>query len=100
MLTTEGQVLSCGWQELGQLGVAKANCQLINTVELKESVTKISCGAVFSVALTEQGNIFAWGSNNNGQIGSSFISQSPRSTSQFSLKSKEIPQQFNIPVAV
>jgi alpha-tubulin suppressor-like RCC1 family protein len=45
-------------------------------VDIKNEMTgvslktkQISCGAVFSVALTQTDEIYAWGSNNNGQMG-------------------------------
>ena len=34
-----------------------------------EKIKKISCGAVFSAALTTKGHVYAWGKNHGGQTG-------------------------------
>ena len=56
---------------------------------------QISSGAVFSLALTEQGDVFVWGSNNNGQMGN--VSQDINSSQQ-SFDSAKAPTQFDLPV--
>ena len=79
-LTRTGQVYSSGWHELGQLGISSEQLENAQTgvhlVDIKSELTfeslkvrQISCGAVFSVALTVTNEIYAWGSNNNGQMG-------------------------------
>jgi len=79
-LTETGEVYSCGWHELGQLGIQRDKLNVehkkgvkIHKVAIQSDIslhlltaTQISCGAVFSVALTKCGDIYAWGSNNNG----------------------------------
>jgi len=73
-LTVTGEVYAAGWHDLGQLGVPsqqymadkKAGKVLHRVKLISEKVKQISCGAVFSVALTSSGEVYAWGSNNNG----------------------------------
>ncbi|XP_037933955.1 probable E3 ubiquitin-protein ligase HERC4 isoform X2 [Teleopsis dalmanni] len=71
-LTVDGKVYSCGNNDNGQLGqlgeLPTKRPQLIP--ELKNyKITKIACGAQHSVALSEWGQIFAWGENHCGQLG-------------------------------
>lgn len=62
---------------------------------ISEKVKQISCGAVFSVALTSSGEVYAWGSNNNGQIG---IGESP--DSEGSIDSEGTQKQMMLPTLV
>lgn len=62
VLDNKGNIYSFGWGELGQLGIENSDPdKLIHAVPLKNCV-KIAAGAVFSLALTETGGLYSWGS--------------------------------------
>ena len=75
------QILVCGNNDEGQLGINinKSNNNyylkpFLNELFFNLNIIKISCGENFCVAIikdiiTNMINIWAWGSNNNGQIG-------------------------------
>ncbi|KAL3765189.1 hypothetical protein ACHAWU_010380 [Discostella pseudostelligera] len=72
VLTTEGEVLTCGAGSYGRLGNLETLDQLyLEPVEMMDSedVTQIACGFAFSLALNSGGIIHAWGRNNEGQLG-------------------------------
>lgn len=72
VLTTEGEVLTCGAGSYGRLGNLETLDQLyLEPVEMmgSEDVTQIACGFAFSLALNSSGIIHAWGRNNEGQLG-------------------------------
>ena len=72
VLTTEGEVLTCGAGSYGRLGNLETLDQLyLEPVEMmgSEDVTQIACGFAFSLALNSGGIIHAWGRNNEGQLG-------------------------------
>ena len=69
----DGVVHVCGWNKNGQLGLTTQDA-----VEVTECcpvpsfpcpITKVSCGWNHTVALTESGAVFVWGSNAFGQLG-------------------------------
>lgn len=93
ILSENGDTFSCGWGEMGQLGVMsqKSESKKLNKITFDNKpvpMTKISCGAVFSLALSTEGQVYSWGSNTNGQIG----------VDQSSNKQKycEVPQKVQI----
>ena len=56
----------------GQLGINSRKEAKLPTlvVGLQEDVIiQVACGADYSLALSEAGSVFAWGNNNNGQLG-------------------------------
>jgi len=72
VLTTEGEVLTCGSGSYGRLGNLETIDQLyLEPVELMgaEDVTQVAGGFAFSLALNSGGIIHAWGRNNEGQLG-------------------------------
>ena len=74
VLTTEGEVLTCGAGSYGRLGNLETLDQLyLEPVELlgvgQGDVTQIACGHAFSLALNVDGIVHAWGRNNEGQLG-------------------------------
>lgn len=106
MLDEAGKVYSCGWHELGQLGVSNSQRELDfkegktwHEIQLQEGevlykAVQISCGAVFSVALTEDGAVFSWGSNNNGQMAT-------HSSMEINAnESEELPTQVERPIKI
>jgi len=72
VLTTEGEVLTCGAGSYGRLGNLETIDQLyLEPIELlgAEDVTSIACGHAFGLALNSSGIVHAWGRNNEGQLG-------------------------------
>jgi len=72
VLTTEGEVLTCGSGSYGRLGNLETIDQLyLEPVELlaPEDTIQIAGGFAFSLALNKGGIIHAWGRNNEGQLG-------------------------------
>eukprot|EP00795_Rhopilema_esculentum_P016567 gene16567-7990_t len=73
-LTSNGEVYGWGSNNCGQLGTGSTNNQTIpkRTLGLllaSKKVASVSCGQSFSVARTDEGELFAWGYNGNGQLG-------------------------------
>ncbi|GAX23990.1 hypothetical protein FisN_26Lh055 [Fistulifera solaris] len=74
VLTTEGEVLSCGAGSYGRLGNLETNDQLyLEPVELlTQGIVAIAGGKGFTLALMEDGVLYAWGRNHKGQLGLGF----------------------------
>ncbi len=75
VLTNSGEVYAWGENDCGQIGNERRGqneCQLI-PIKLNgfsnEKIVMISCGDWYSMALTESGLVFSWGSNRSGQLG-------------------------------
>jgi alpha-tubulin suppressor-like RCC1 family protein len=71
-LTSDGRVLAWGWNLDGQLGDGTTTSRPTPVaVHLPKGthVTAIDAGAAFSLALTSDGRVLAWGDNTNGQLG-------------------------------
>ena len=72
VLNDEGNVLSWGENDYGQLGTGEGAMQKypkkIETLN-KIFINRISCGAAHSMAVSKTGNVFVWGSNIRGQLG-------------------------------
>jgi len=68
-----GQVLSWGCNLYGQLGLNNINDMNSKPRIVKDLVTsyviQIACGYKHSLALTSRGELYTWGSNENGQLG-------------------------------
>jgi len=72
ILTTDGEVLSCGMGEYGRLGLGSTSDALIPTPVdslVHEDIKQIVSGQSHSLALTEDGRVYSWGKNDNGQLG-------------------------------
>jgi hypothetical protein len=70
-VTSEGEVYSWGANNYGQLGTGDTYIRHYPTriyIE-DEFVTHVSAGEYFSLALTRDGDVYAWGSNQYGQLG-------------------------------
>ena len=71
VLTEEGKLLSLGLNDNGQLGTSD-NLERTSFTPIMAPVkfTSVSCGSNnFTVACAENGSLWAWGSNENGQTG-------------------------------
>nr|XP_034344559.1 secretion-regulating guanine nucleotide exchange factor isoform X6 [Arvicanthis niloticus] len=72
MLTERGQVLSCGSNAFGQLGVPHGphRCVVPQVIEcLREKVVCVAAGLRHALATTESGKVFTWGRADYGQLG-------------------------------
>jgi len=72
VLTTEGEVLTTGAGSYGRLGNLESVDQLyLEPVEMlaNMNVLSIAGGHSFTLALTDEGIIYAWGRNDKGQLG-------------------------------
>ncbi len=69
-LTTNGDVVSWGGNQCGQLGdyTFLDSSQAVHVVGLTQ-VAKIASGMNHSLALDSQGTLWAWGQNSQGQLG-------------------------------
>lgn len=72
--TTTGRLYSWGYNGYCELGTGKSSQNLVPTVvdfcEGCAGVIEIAAGSHHSIALTCDGEIYAWGQNNCGQVGS------------------------------
>jgi len=67
-ITKENEILTCGSDLLGILGLDSFNWKNVTKfkkVELieRKNFIKIDCGEFHSLALTDEGNVYAWGGN-------------------------------------
>jgi E3 ubiquitin-protein ligase HERC4 len=79
LLTDGSEVWSCGSNEKGQCGQETSSTRPARIDSLSVPglrVTQVACGHSHSLALTAEGLLYAWGSNEHGQLG-----VSPSSTS-------------------
>lgn len=65
MLGEDGSVYSVGSNEFGQLGVERAEANVINQVKVVKC-TQVLCGLVHSQALSSGGQVFTFGDNQFG----------------------------------
>jgi len=72
ILTTDGQVMTCGAGEFGRLGLGGSSdvreFTLLEWIE-DENVVSLVSGHAFSMALTDEGRLWVWGRNDQGQLG-------------------------------
>ncbi|KAM9327953.1 RCC1 and BTB domain-containing protein 1 [Pholidichthys leucotaenia] len=81
LATEDGQLFSWGHNGYSQLGHGTTNtgvspALVISNLQNKK-VKEVSCGSHHSVALTQDGEVYAWGYNNCGQIGSGSMANQP-----------------------
>ncbi|KAF7458108.1 myosin H [Cryptosporidium felis] len=77
VLTCEGELFTFGMNDKSQLGLGRTPSELLgralikpsDSLQLTNPVKSISCGVDSSLALTENGFVFCWGSNEFGQCG-------------------------------
>jgi len=71
VLTKDGNVLSSGWGQHGQLGQGRETeiCFEFRPIRELSNISSISAGSLFSLALNNNGKVFAWGCGEQGQLG-------------------------------
>ncbi|XP_056650824.1 RCC1 and BTB domain-containing protein 2 isoform X2 [Monodelphis domestica] len=79
--TDEGEVYTWGHNTYGQLGNGTTNHGLIpihiSTNIGNRKIIEVACGSHHSLVLTSDGEVFAWGYNNSGQVGSGSTANQP-----------------------
>ncbi|XP_034282768.1 RCC1 and BTB domain-containing protein 2 isoform X6 [Pantherophis guttatus] len=81
LATTEGEVYAWGHNAYSQLGNGTTShsyipCQ-ISTNLVNKKVIEVACGSHHSMVLTADGEVYSWGYNNSGQIGSGSTANQP-----------------------
>ena len=72
VVTTSGELLACGWNDQGQLGLGQGSdrfVSLLTAVPVPAPVKQIGCGSWHTCVLTVAGAVFTCGPNDNGQLG-------------------------------
>jgi alpha-tubulin suppressor-like RCC1 family protein len=80
LLRRDGRVISWGGNSSGQCGVGHSKKVTVPTeVKFPEGVVikQVRCGATFTMAISEEGRLFAWGINDRGQLGTDTHNSSP-----------------------
>ncbi|XP_030601062.1 RCC1 and BTB domain-containing protein 2 isoform X1 [Archocentrus centrarchus] len=79
--TADGEVYAWGHNGYSQLGNGTTNHgltpALVSTNLLSKRVTEVACGSHHTIALTTDGEVYAWGYNNSGQVGSGSTANQP-----------------------
>ncbi|XP_058040409.1 RCC1 and BTB domain-containing protein 1-like [Ahaetulla prasina] len=79
--TEDGEVYAWGHNGYSQLGNGTTNQGVtpiqISTNLLTKKVTEVACGSHHSLALSSDGDVYAWGYNNCGQVGSGSTANQP-----------------------
>ena len=75
-LAKTGQLYAWGWNEYGQLGNGESGTDKDTPQKVKVTAlpagtqwTQVSAGGSYTIALTETGQLYAWGYNQFGQLG-------------------------------
>ncbi|XP_067438721.1 RCC1 and BTB domain-containing protein 1 isoform X1 [Thunnus thynnus] len=81
LATEDGQIFAWGHNGYSQLGNGTTNQGLspvlVTAILQNKKVKEVSCGSHHSMALTQDGEVYAWGYNNCGQIGSGSTANQP-----------------------
>jgi alpha-tubulin suppressor-like RCC1 family protein len=75
--TRDGRVWAWGRSDMGQYvrnAIEEEEDDHPTLVPIPEKVTKVCCGAFYSAAISEEGNLYGWGYNSSGQVGSGAFS--------------------------
>ncbi|EWM52402.1 RCC1 domain-containing protein [Ruminococcus flavefaciens] len=70
-ITEDGSLYMWGQNDFGQVGNGKSGESEIQTepVKIMDNVQYVSLGLNHSAAITKDGNLYMWGSNDSGQLG-------------------------------
>ncbi|KAG2457171.1 RCBT1 protein, partial [Polypterus senegalus] len=81
LATEDGEIYAWGHNGYSQLGNGTTNQGIsplqVSTNLVNKKVTEVACGSHHSMALTSDGEVFAWGYNNCGQVGSGSTANQP-----------------------
>ncbi|KAI9547078.1 RCC1 and BTB domain-containing protein 1 [Dissostichus eleginoides] len=81
LATEDGELFAWGHNGYSQLGNGTTNQGaaplLVSAILLNKKVTEVACGSHHSMALTDSGEVYAWGYNNCGQVGSGSTANQP-----------------------
>ncbi|XP_041739058.1 RCC1 and BTB domain-containing protein 1 isoform X3 [Coregonus clupeaformis] len=81
LATEEGELFAWGHNGYSQLGNGTTNQGvapvLVSASLLNKRVMEVACGSHHSLALTNTGEVYAWGYNNCGQVGSGSTANQP-----------------------
>ncbi|KAK5920658.1 hypothetical protein CgunFtcFv8_024445 [Champsocephalus gunnari] len=81
LATEDGELFAWGHNGYSQLGNGTTNQGaaplLVSANLLNKKVTEVACGSHHSMALTDSGEVYAWGYNNCGQVGSGSTANQP-----------------------
>ncbi|XP_023655081.1 RCC1 and BTB domain-containing protein 1 isoform X1 [Paramormyrops kingsleyae] len=81
LATAGGELFAWGHNGYSQLGNGTTNQGLspilVTSNLASKEVTEVACGSHHSMALTSDGEVFAWGYNNCGQVGSGSTANQP-----------------------
>ncbi|KAL6101054.1 rcbtb1 [Pungitius sinensis] len=81
LATEDGELFAWGHNGYSQLGNGTTNQGvapvLVSANLLNKKVTDVACGSHHSMALTDLGEVYAWGYNNCGQVGSGSTANQP-----------------------
>ncbi|KAM3935649.1 RCC1 and BTB domain-containing protein 2 isoform 1-T1 [Leptodactylus fuscus] len=81
IVTADGEVYSWGHNAYSQLGNGSTNQALIpcqvSTNLVNKKVVSVACGSHHSMVSTSDGEVYAWGYNNSGQVGSGSTANQP-----------------------
>ncbi|TWW81064.1 BTB domain-containing protein 1 Regulator of chromosome condensation and [Takifugu flavidus] len=81
LATEDGELFAWGHNGYSQLGNGTTNQGvapvLVSATLLNRKVTEVACGSHHSMALTDSGEVYAWGYNNCGQVGSGSTANQP-----------------------
>lgn len=71
LLASDGTVWTCGNNDYGQLGrgTLGATCYTLGRIDNLTNIKAVAAGDDFCIALTAGGNLYAWGRNSSGQLG-------------------------------
>lgn len=72
-LTTDGKVYTWGYGEYGQLGSGRAEIAKADPAQVSRfgsgSISSIACGSYHNLCVTSSGDLYVWGRNRDGQLG-------------------------------
>ncbi|KAL3056110.1 hypothetical protein OYC64_018751 [Pagothenia borchgrevinki] len=81
LATEDGELFAWGHNGYSQLGNGTTNQGaaplLVSASLMNKKVTEVACGSHHSMALTDSGEVYAWGYNNCGQVGSGSTANQP-----------------------
>ena len=86
-LVTNGNIYGWGSNRMGQLGSEDPKKTSPCKLKLLEEIIfiAVSCGSMYTMALTSSHEVYAWGENNQGQLGLGKISNVSESPQKLSL---------------